>query len=302
MELFIRINTQILFSYGFMVLPLYFFKPSRFFSRFILMTIFMILSVEIFYFLTGIHGLFPFMGNPFGTYAFLKMVSGSFFVMWIFFIAEKSLTTEKKLQEEGLKRLSKEQILVENRLRLLQAQIEPQFLFNTLTGIIDLRDMDLEKAKKMQMHFIQYLRATLVKTRVAETTVEQEMELIRAYLDIFKIRMEDNMNYEIDIEPSAGDMLFPSMLIQPIVENALMHGLGKTPDGGKITIAAKKNGDFLKVTIADTGPGCSENIEDGGGLTNVRQRLDSLFSTRGRMVIEDNSPSGVRVVIEVPNV
>ncbi len=302
MTLFIYINLQTLFAYAFIVMPLYFFKPTHFFSRLILMTIFMILSSEIFFFLSGTYGPVPFMGNPSNTFVFLKMVSTGFFVIWIFFIAEKTLITEKKHKDEGLNRLSHKKTLVENQLRLLQAQIEPQFLFNTLSGIIDLRDINLEKAKKMQMHFIQYLRATLLKTRVAETTVEQEMDLIRAYLDIFKVRMGDRMHYEIDMDPNVGDISFPSMLIQPIVENAIMHGLEKKATGGKITISARKNGDSLKVTVADTGSRCSTNIEAGEGLTNVRQRLDSLFRTRGRMAIEDNSPSGIQVIIEVPNV
>ncbi len=185
---FIHIQSQLLFSYAFMILPLHFFRISRFLSRFFVMAIFMIISVEIGYFYRGLlfgHGPVPFIGKPLDTYIFLQMISGGFFTMWLFFIAEKSIKYEKKLQNEGLKRLSNEKKLIENQLRLLQAQIEPRFLFNTLSGIIELRDVDMEKAKRMQKYFIQYLRATLVKTRVPVTTVEQELKLIRAYLDIF---------------------------------------------------------------------------------------------------------------------
>ncbi len=191
---------------------------------------------------------------------------------------------------------------MENQLRLLQAQIEPRFLFNTLSGIIELRDVDMEKAKKMQKYFIQYLRATLVKTRVPVTTVEQELKLIRAYLDIFKVSMGDRMNYEIDMGPGAGDLPFPSMLIQPIVENAIMRSLEQDKDGGKISIYARKNEDMLKVVIADTEPGDPETIETGEGLYNVKQRIDSLYGDEGQLFMEENNPSGLRVIIEAPYV
>ena len=305
LSMFAYPQLQKIFVYLFMIIPLYFFKPTRPLNRYSLMTLFMLIAELICYALSGLrfgYSPVPFLGPTHATQSFLLITANGFFLVWCFFLAEKSIIIEKRMQEEELKRISNEKKIVENRLRLLQAQIEPQFLFSTLTNIMSLRKTDPKKAKTMRMYFIQYLRTTLVKTRTPDTTVKQEMDLIQAYLDIFKISMEERLNYRIEIEHSARDLAFPSMLLQPIVENALIHGLKQKPDGGEILISARKDRQRLRVIIADTGPGVSEESEIGEGLSIVKKRIHSLFGRHGRIFTESNEPSGLRVIIEVPYV
>ncbi len=186
-------------------------------------------------------------------------------------------------------------------LKLLQAQIEPQFLFNTLTRIVKLRDIDLEKAKTMQIHFIQYLRATLVKTRVSTTTVGQEMELIQAYLDIFKASTGGRLAYQIQIDNDAWELPLPSMLIQPLIENALSNGLEANSQEGKISIFVEKRLALVRVAITDTWQELSENDISGKSLLNVKERITSLFGEDGQLIFEKNEPSGLNVIVEVPH-
>lgn len=185
-------------------------------------------------------------------------------------------------------------------MRLLQAQIEPRFLFNTLSTILSLLDTDLKKAKSMLMDLIRYLRTSLSKTRGDTTTLGQEMEMIRAYLNIFKVRMEDRLRYRIDVPDGIKELPFPPMLLQPLVENALRHGIEPKIQGGEIAIKAREDGDVLRLEIADTGRGFHEDCDLGFGLSNVRERLQSLYGDRGRFILEENRPSGLKAIIEVP--
>jgi sensor histidine kinase YesM len=206
------------------------------------------------------------------------------------------------MQQERINRLSSEKQALEANLRLLQAQIEPHFLFNTLSNILSLLDTDLKKGQSMLMDLIRYLRTSLSKTREDTTTLGQEMEMLQTYLDIFKIRMEDRLLYRIEVPKSIKDFPFPPLLIQPLVENAIRHGIEPKVEGGTITIRARKNGNVLRVEITDTGAGLPEDGNLGFGLSNVRERLKSLYGDSGRLILEENRPSGLKAIIEVPYV
>ncbi len=203
-------------------------------------------------------------------------------------------------QEERLRRLSSEKLAIEADLKRLQAQIEPHFLFNTLSNILSLMDSDIEKAKSMQLDLIRYLRTSLGRSRNHETTLGQEIESIRAYLDIFKIRMGSRLVYEIDVPDSLLDRPLPPMLLQPLVENAVIHGLESKIEGGGIVIRATVDGELLKIEIADTGLGFSPHHSLGVGLTNVKKRLAQLYGDQGRLILEENNPGGMIVRIEIP--
>jgi hypothetical protein len=218
-----------------------------------------------------------------------------------FFYAKEHLKIRKEIiQQERINRLSSEKQAIEANLRLLQAQIEPHFLFNTLSNILSLLDTDLKKGRSMLMDLTRYLRTSLSKTRGDTTTLGQEMEMIEAYLNIFKVRMEDRLRYRIDMPNDIKDRPFPPMLVQPLVENAIRHGIEPKVEGGKITIRARANGDRLRVEISDTGTGLHEDGPAGFGLSNVRERLQSLYGDRGRLILEENRPSGLKAIIEVP--
>jgi sensor histidine kinase YesM len=222
-------------------------------------------------------------------------------ISYFFYSIQRIYTTERMAEEERIRRITSEKKAVETELRLLQAQIEPHFLFNTLSNILSLLDTDLKKAQTMLVDLIHYLRTSLKKTREDITTIGKEMEMIRAYLNIFRVRMEDRLNYRIDIPDSIKKLPFPPTLVQPLVENAIKHGLEPKIEGGEVSIRAEEDGGVLRLEIADTGVGMYKGGASGLGLSNVRERLKSLYGDKGRLILEENSPSGLRAIIEVPH-
>lgn len=222
-------------------------------------------------------------------------------VMLYSFIAKIRLHYRNEmLTQEKIKRLAIEKESLSAHLRMLQAQIEPHFLFNTLSNIISLMDTQPEKGKAMLLNLTQYLRTSLSRTLPEKTTLSQEMSMIKAYLDIQKIRMDERLHYQIDVPEDLWQHPFPPMLLQPLVENAVKHGLEPKVDGGKIIIKATRQHDLLKIDVADTGSGFSDFDQPNVGLANVQKRLHLLFGEKGRLIIQENHPQGVRAVIEVP--
>jgi signal transduction histidine kinase len=199
--------------------------------------------------------------------------------------------------EEGLKRQ-----LVEAQLKMMQAQVEPHFLFNTLASVDYLIETDPARASTMQKNLIQYLRAALPQMREGSTTLGKELALVRAYLEILKVRMEDRLHFAITVPQGLMSAQFPPMVLQSLVENAIKHALEPKPEGGSITVTADIANGSLRVTVADTGLGfgMAGKAGTGVGLANVRERLAALYSGRARFTIEANSPTGTIATIEVP--
>ena len=199
--------------------------------------------------------------------------------------------------EESLKRQ-----LVEAQLKMMQAQVEPHFLFNTLASVDYLIETDPKTASKMQKNLIQYLRAALPQMREGSTTLGKEVQLCRAFLEILKFRMEDRLQYSVIVPQGLQSAQFPPMMLQSLVENSIKHGLEPKPEGGALTISADIANGKLRVTVADTGLGFAMAGQPGTGvgLANVRERLAALYGGVARLSIEANSPSGTIVTIEVP--
>ena len=191
---------------------------------------------------------------------------------------------------------------VESELKLMQAQVEPHFLFNTLASVQFLTETDPAQASRMLGHLLQFLRAALPQLRSASTTLRQEIELAEAYLNVLRMRMGSRLDFVIDLPLALRDHPFPPVLLISVVENAVTHGLEPQAAGGTITIAARREGDRLVVTVTDTGAGLSGETRPGGGvgLTNVRERLAALFGVRGRFTLEDVAPHGARASVEIP--
>ena len=213
-------------------------------------------------------------------------------ITYFFSSREQIAQSRTRIQEEQIKRLTSEKKLVEANLKLLQAQIEPHFLFNTLSNVLSLLDTDPEKGKSMLVDFIQYLRASLSKIREQKATLGQEMEMIRAYLNIFKVRMGDRLLYKIELPEKLKANSFPPMLIQPLVENAIKHGLEPKIDGGEILISGEEKNGILRIEVVDTGGGFKEGKNFGMGLSKILERLQSLNENIGRLLLEENNPKG----------
>jgi len=192
---------------------------------------------------------------------------------------------------------------VESELKLMQAQVEPHFLFNTLASVQFLTETDPPQASKMLGHLLAYLRAALPQLRRASTTLGQEIELAEAYLNILRMRMGARLEFAIDVPEALRAHPFPPVLLISVVENAVTHGLEPQAAGGRITIAARHEADHLVVKVADTGCGLSGNNSQPGqgvGLANLRDRLTALFGARARFALEEIAPHGAMATIEVP--
>jgi len=222
-------------------------------------------------------------------------------ITYFFFSRERISQTEAQLQDEQIKRLTLEKKTLETHLKLLQAQIEPHFLFNTLSNVLSLLESDPNKGKAMLTDLTRYLRSSLSRTREKMTTLGQEMDLVRAYLDIYKVRMGERLTYAIEVPDRLREMPFPPMLIQPLVENAVKHGLEHKVEGGQILVKAADHANGYRLIVADTGSGLFEDSVSGFGLANVRERLEALYDGKARLILEDNHPSGLKVTMEIPH-
>ena len=196
--------------------------------------------------------------------------------------------------------------VVEARMAAMQAQVEPHFLFNTLASIDHLIETDPPRASTMQKNLIALLRASMPTMREASNggprDLGREMAVIRPYLEILKVRMEERLVTRIDVPDGLLSAEFPSMMIQSLVENAIKHGLEPKPEGGELAIKAEIVHGKLSVTVADTGLGFGRaaTAGTGVGLANVRERLQLLYGGRASLTITENQPAGTRVTVSVP--
>ncbi|HXF78030.1 MAG TPA: histidine kinase [Usitatibacter sp.] len=205
---------------------------------------------------------------------------------------------EAKRREAEYHRMSQQ--VTEAKLSALQAQVEPHFLYNTLASVQALTEADPPRATEMTGHLISYLRNALPKMRESSSTVGQEIELVRAYLNILQMRMGKRLAFEIDVPPELVDAPFPPLMLPSLVENAIKHGLEPQREGGTVRIFASAEDNRLRLAVADTGRGFSETLGSGVGLENIRERLAALYGDNGKLTLEANQAQGVLATIEVP--
>jgi len=212
----------------------------------------------------------------------------------------KAAVATETADSEQLKRQ-----VVEARMAAMQAQVEPHFLFNTLASIDHLIETDPPRASTMQKNLIALLRASMPSMRdsnPAQHNLGREMAVIRPYLEILKVRMEDRLQASVDVPDGLLSAEFPPMMIQSLVENAIKHGLEPKAEGGTLRVTAEIVHGRLAVTVADTGLGFgrADTAGTGIGLANIRERLKLLYGDKASMVVADNQPSGTVVTITVP--
>jgi sensor histidine kinase YesM len=204
-------------------------------------------------------------------------------------------------EEARTRETAAEKELTVAKLSLLHAQVEPHFLYNTLASAQVLTRSDAAGAERMLGHLISYLRRSLPRAEDSLSTLGEEVERARAYLEILKIRMGERLGLQIQVPESLALVPMPPMMLQTLVENAIKHGLEPLPSGGTVWILARENGGEVAVTVADDGRGFSE---DGGGtgigLKNVRERLRLAYGDRAKFAIVANFPRGVAATITLP--
>ena len=228
----------------------------------------------------------------------------SFIISLIMSISWRSrslaLQREAEQARESQRLEAAERATTQANLRALQAQIEPHFLFNTLANVDGLIHADPDKAKRMLGQFIIYLRSTLAETRAPETSLAREFELMKNYLDVLQIRMGERLRVNFDLPENCRQLKVPPMLLQPLVENAIKHGLEPKIEGGSIAIQARMDPGMIVLSVIDTGIGFTGRTSDGLGLKNVRERVDKLFDGKGGLTIEENRPNGTRAILTMP--
>jgi len=203
-------------------------------------------------------------------------------------------------RQQQLRRTEAERLATEARLRLLQAQIEPHFLFNTLANVTSLIDTDAPRAKRMLEDFTEFLRAILASIREPSTTLRRERDLLSAYLRVLEVRMGCRLKYEFAIGEDALDRAIPAMVLQPLVENAVKHGIDPAPGGGKITIGSERCGDELVLCVTDDGVGHAPNARMGVGLGSLEERLRAEYGARARLSVDHPQGGGTRVTVTLP--
>ncbi|HAT32931.1 MAG TPA: sensor histidine kinase [Janthinobacterium sp.] len=225
--------------------------------------------------------------------------------------ATKALVGGKKRAEAqtmtanaAAERESMQRQLSEAKMQMMQAQVEPHFLFNTLASVEHLIVTDPPRASAMQRSLIQYLRAVLPQMRenAVITNLGREADMVVAYLNLLKMRMEERLTVDFQIPDTLRGAAFPPMMLQSLVENAIKHGLECKPEGGTLTVRAEVAQNKLRVSVTDDGLGFGAVPSDGTGLglPTIRERLKLLHGEQANLTIVPNLPNGVRATIEVP--
>ena len=190
----------------------------------------------------------------------------------------------------------------EAKLKLLETQLEPHMLFNTLANLRVLVASDTARAQTMLDHLIAYLRATLSASRASSHPLQDEFERLRDYLELMAVRMGPRLSYTLELPQELAALPVPAMLLQPIVENAIKHGLEPKVDGGQIRVRASQFAKKLVLEVVDTGVGMVEanGNSDGFGLDQVRQRLASIYDRRATLRCAAGNEPGTTVTISLP--
>jgi len=208
---------------------------------------------------------------------------------------------EAARQQEKIAEASR--LVAEAKLRALQAQIEPHFLYNTLANVVSLIGSDPDRAKHMLERLIDFLRASLSASRAEHATVGAEFDLARAYLDVLAVRLGPRLGYRIEVDDAVRVLPVAPMLVQPLVENAVMHGIERKVEGGTVVIRASYDKEALCIEVSDDGAGlASVPPRPGGGvgLANLRERLQGAHGAQARVQLIENQHAGVTARLLLP--
>ena len=241
------------------------------------------------------------VGNWSDEHVWQPMVVGLFFGLIGAVTVLLSERIEAEVKQRQLIKSESERREIEANLKLLQAQIEPHFLFNTLANVGSLIDSDPVLAKRLLELLNDWLRVALARARSDSATLGDELDMLENYLKILKISFGERLRWRVDVPEDARIPAFPPMLLQPLVENAVRHGIEPKLGGGEILIRAFIENATLRIEVSDSGVGLPADADAGGaGLSNVRARLATLFGEAGKLVLANNAEGGVTAALELP--
>jgi sensor histidine kinase YesM len=229
----------------------------------------------------------------------MSVIGGT--VALIHLLRERSDAAATATHETQVAQQALAQQTLEARLQLMEAQIEPHFIFNSIANVQRLFETEPESGERLLENLKTYMRAALRQMRETGATLGRETELCRAYLEVLRARMDERLRFTIDVPAELENHAFPPMMVITLVENAIKHGIGGSPIGGLVSVRACRNGERLRVEVADTGGGFRGSSGTGIGLANTRARLAALFGDRAELALWSNEPSGVVASIEIPS-
>jgi two-component system, LytTR family, sensor kinase len=229
----------------------------------------------------------------------LWICSEGFMLYWVMLLGSHAIHSQSRLRAEELRASRLEAQLAQAQLSALKMQLHPHFLFNTLHSISALLHVDVEAADRMVARLGDFLRLTLENSESQEVTLEQELEFLRCYLDIEMTRFQDRLRVKFDIGSGILDALTPNLILQPLVENAIRHGIAHKMEPGCVEIRSERRGDRLLIEVRDDGPGFASNTA-GIGLTNTRARLERLYGSGYVLQLSNGTQNGAIVILEIP--
>jgi signal transduction histidine kinase len=235
--------------------------------------------------------------NAFSAYYFHQGLT----IYWTTLVVAHALYYYRGLRKREAETARLTSQLAQAQLQALKMQIHPHFLFNTLNSIAALLHKDVEAADRMIARLGDFLRLTLKSSDAQTVAFEQELEFLKCYLDIEHIRFQDRLTVEMDIDPHALKATVPNLILQPIVENAVRHGVARQTSHGHITIRARREGERLIMTVADNGPGLKAQSNGSGiGISNTRARLEQFYGSDFSFQIANSIERGTGVTLDVP--
>lgn len=234
----------------------------------------------------------------FAIVTFLGVLVGPWIALAAMVRQREALARHQALELE-LARSELERHALDARMRLLQAQVQPHFLFNTLANVRALVNSGSSHATQLLDSLIAYLRAAVPRLDCTSATIDDEVRLVRAYLELMHMRMPDRLQFALRVDPAAGPERCPPMLLMTLVENAVRHGIDPSEEGGRIDVDITMRDGHLRIAVTDTGVGMRGHRPGAGtGLQALRERLDLAFAERARFELQAPPQGGVRAVVE----
>jgi len=219
---------------------------------------------------------------------------------WLILFVYYSIDYYAKYRDREVRASQLEARLSAAQLQALKMQLNPHFLFNTLNSISSLMYTDVEAADAMMTQLSEFLRLTLESDGSMEVPLRQELDFLNRYLQIERIRFEDRLTVRMNIDADTLDAQVPNLALQPLVENALRHGIAPRPEGGTIVISSRKRDGMLEIDLVDDGPGLHGARREGIGLTNTRARLEQLYGPSHEFELRNGLNGGLTVNLKIP--
>ncbi len=231
---------------------------------------------------------------------FFEMIMFGAATMWVVIDRRRAHLARARMHAAELERIAAERRSIESDLQAMQARVEPQFLFNTLAQVRDLYGVNKIQSEQMLDELITYLRAAMPKMRDTSSTVGQELELVRAYLGIVRLRLGGRLAFEIDpIETSVADARIPPMMMLPLVDHAITHGFAEPHAKGSIRVRTGVADGKVRLEIADSGVGFLAQAE-GDGITGIRERISALYGAGASLLLQRRQSTATEAVLEIP--